>query len=539
MKALAYVSDEMYLALPDASAEFHSLESGDITLLRSSPRGAFYGDLKSGPYRVTISKAEYGSKTSDAMIGDEPFHFRLLRDQLLGYMWPKWVRSGESAEYRVHATEQYQLTLWRYGWKKEYVRMIGWVDEHGPDSNRQVLPDGDFSQTGLKWNESGFAARPTITAPDRTGLYYLWARTPAGESFSFPWVVAPRSPQSTIAVLASTNTWNAYNNFGGRSNYINPEGLPQRPVVNSRQDLDRFQGKVFAGWRWKDEQFLPLSFDRPEPRNHIFDEAAEVTDPVRGRVQCGQAPGEWRLLGWLEREGFDYDYYAEAQLHDGTLDLDAYRVLILAIHPEYWTREMYSAVKRWVFERGGRLMYLAGNGLNCEVTISADGIMRCRSHVNSLQGEMGGHSEDGTVEYESRMHRTLESEANLLGVVCTSAGLMTAAPYRVECESHWVFADTGLRNGDLFGENTLHERVPGGASGHETDKRSPSSPANTVLLAKGLNPDEGGAELVYHETASGGAVFSTGSITWIPALFPDVHVSRITRNVLGRFLAGE
>ena len=44
-------------------------------------------------------------------------------------------------------------------------------------------------------------------------------------------------------------------------------------------------------------------------------------------MQCGQAPGEWRLLGWLEREGFAYDYYAEAQLHDGTLQLDAYRVL--------------------------------------------------------------------------------------------------------------------------------------------------------------------------------------------------------------------
>jgi N,N-dimethylformamidase len=122
-------------------------------------------------------------------------------------------------------------------------------------------------------------------------------------------------------------------------------------------------------------------------------------------------------------------------------------------------------------------------------------------------------------------------------VVCTSAGLMTAAPYRVEYDSHWVFADTGLRNGDLFGEKTLHERVSGGASGHETDKRSPNSPVNTILLAKGTNPDGGGAELVYHEPAGGGAVFSTGSITWIPALHPDAHVSRITGNVLARFLA--
>jgi hypothetical protein len=207
----------MYLALPDVAAEFHADDSGEITLVRSSPQGAFYADLPPGLYRVTLSKSGYGSKTSTAELrADAPFHFRLLRDRILGYMWPKWVRGGESAEYRVHAPEQFQLTLWRYGWNRELVRTIGWVDEHGPDSNRQILPDGDFSQTGVRWNEIGFKARPVIVAPERTGLYYLWAKTPSGAAFSFPWVVAPRQPKAKIAVLASTNTWNAYNNFGGR-----------------------------------------------------------------------------------------------------------------------------------------------------------------------------------------------------------------------------------------------------------------------------------------------------------------------------------
>ena len=538
MRLLAYVSDEMYVALAGVAGEFESEESGEIAVLHSSPRGAFYAGLPPGPYRVTLSKNGYGAKTSRALLGGEaPHQFRLLSDGLLGYMWPKWVRGGETSEYRVHALEQYQLTLWRYGQKREFVRMIGWVDEHGPQANRQILPDGDFTPAGVRWNCDGFPAPPVITAPERTGLYYLWAKTPSGKEFSFPWVVAPPRPRARIAVLASTNTWNAYNNFGGRSNYINAEGLPQRPVVYGRQDLDRYHDPApFGTWRWEDEQFQPLSFDRPEPNNHLLDDG-EATSPVRGRVQCGQAPGEWRLLAWLEREGFDYDYYAEAQLHDGTLDLDAYRLLILSIHPEYWTREMYLAVKRWVFERGGRLMYLAGNGLNCQVTLAGGAVMRCLSHLKSLHGEMGGYSPDGTVEYESRMHRTLESEASLLGVVCTSAGIMTAAPYRVENAAHWIFEGTGLQNGDLFGAETLHERVPGGASGHETDKRSASSPPDTVLLAKGINPDAGGAEVVCHQPTGGGAVFSVGSITWVPALFPDPHVSRITRNVITRFLS--
>ena len=51
-----------------------------------------------------------------------------------------------------------------------------------------------------------------------------------------------------------------------------------------------------------------------------------------------------------------------------------------------------------------------------------------------------------------------------------------------------------------------------------------------------MNRDEGGAEIVSYETASGGAVFSVGSITWVPCLLVDDGVSRITLNVLKRFL---
>ncbi len=536
MRTLAYVSDEMYLALPDVLAEFEAFGDGAVTILRSSPRGVLRGDLPAGNYRVTLAKAGYGSKASMIEMGSEPIQFRLLADGLLGYMWPKWVRSGETAEYRIHAVEQYQLSLWRYGLHKEFIQMVSWIDEHGPQANRQILPDGDFTQRGAKWNTEGYPAVPTLAAPERSGLYYLWARTPSGHAFSFPWIVAPSKPKAKVAVLASTNTWNVYNNFGGRSNYINAHRLPDTPVVNGRQDLDRFQKPLpFGVWRPKDEEYLPLSFDRPEPNNHLFDDPT-ITDPVQGRVQCGQAPGEWRLYGWLEREGFDYDLYGEGHLHDGLLPLDSYSVLIIAVHPEYWSREMYLAVKTWVFERGGRLMYLGGNGINCEIVFGDDGTMRCLSHLHSEHGEMGGKASDGSTVYDSRMHRTLESEANLLGVVCTETGIMTASPYKVIDASHWIFAGTGLQNGDLFGKETLHERIPGGASGHETDKRSPSSPANTVLLAKGTNIDDGGSEIVVHERDRGGAVFSVGSITWVSALFTDEAVSRITRNVVREFL---
>jgi hypothetical protein len=55
------------------------------------------------------------------------------------------------------------------------------------------------------------------------------------------------------------------------------------------------------------------------------------------------------------------------------------------------------------------------------------------------------------------------------------------------------------------------------------------------VIARGQNPGNGGADLVYMDLGKG-AVFSTGSITWVTCLFPDKNVSRITANVLRRFL---
>ena len=240
------------------------------------------------------------------------------------------------------------------------------------------------------------------------------------------------------------------------------------------------------------------------------------------------APAEWRFLGWLEREGLSYDLYAETQLHFGQLDLDQYKVLIITTHPEYWSRKMYYDLKAWVRERGGKLMYLGGNGLNCEVELIDEQTMKVKN------GDMRVQQAEG---YESRFHQYHESEANLLGVVCTLAGIMTSAPYQVLAADHWIFANTGVKNGDAFGAASLHERVPGGASGHETDKTSPFSPPGTEIIARGLNPDRGGAEIVHYETASGGAVFSVGSITYPASILVDETVSRITANVIERFVA--
>jgi hypothetical protein len=526
---LGYVSDEKYVALADVLLEFTDARGASYEA-RSRASGSVHADLPLGDYLVTLQKPGFGSKRLRLSLPRaEPYHFRLLADGLLGYAWPKCVRAGEQAEFRVHAVEQYHLALYRYGQAPEHVAGLGWHDEHGPRATMQVIPDGDCTRGGVQWNRQGYTSpthRQLVTAPPRSGLYWFHASTPSGLRFAFPWVVAPARPSAPLAVLACNITWNAYNNFGGRSNYINADQLPPVPVVNSRQELGRYIDAEHQTWGWP--AYAPLSFERPEPLNDIRLEE-KLTDPIEGRMACAVAPAEWRLLGWLEREGFAYDLYAETQLDLGLLDLSAYRVLVLSVHPEYWTRKMYQRVKRWVFEEGGRLVYLGGNGLNCEVELRDDDTMVV--HNGSIRSLW-----PAGIGAESRFALRVESEANLLGVVFDPAGIMTGAPYRVVDANHWAFAGTGLKEGDLFGQKSLHMRCPGGASGHETDKRSASSPAGVRLLARGLNPDNGGAEMVHFETPSGGAVFSAGSICYPSALPVDEPLSRVTANVLRRFL---
>ena len=85
---VGYVSDERYVVLPGVQIEF---ENEDIQQeVRSTASGAVRADIPPGRYLVTLACAGYGFKRLTLDIdGAEPYQFRLLKDQLLGYAWPK------------------------------------------------------------------------------------------------------------------------------------------------------------------------------------------------------------------------------------------------------------------------------------------------------------------------------------------------------------------------------------------------------------------------------------------------------------------
>ncbi len=207
--------------------------------------------------------------------------------------------------------------------------------------------------------------------------------------------------------------------------------------------------------------------------------------------------------------------------------LDDYRLLIVHTHPEYWSRAMYTELKEWVFRRGGRLLYLGGNGLNCEVEFPTPASIIVRNGDKRKQRESN---------VESRMHDRFESEANLLGVVLYRRRRNDRRSLPRHRSRSLGVPGHGPEKRRLVRNQVAAYALSRRASGHETDKISPSSPKNVVRIAKGTNVDDGGADMLTFDTPGGGRVFSAGSITYVSCLPVDDVLSQITKNLIEKLL---
>jgi len=87
---IGYVSDERYVAMSGVHVEL--LAQGRSWATQSRASGAVWIDeLPAGDYEAVLAYPGYGSKRVQLKIaeGQPPHQFRLLKDALLGYAWPK------------------------------------------------------------------------------------------------------------------------------------------------------------------------------------------------------------------------------------------------------------------------------------------------------------------------------------------------------------------------------------------------------------------------------------------------------------------
>jgi hypothetical protein len=205
-----------------------------------------------------------------------------------GYALPLSVEPGGTVSFRVSALAPYDLVFQRLRQQSSGDPGIDIAVGARQPGTARTVPTTAWCD-GCGWPESF-----TFTVPPnaKSGIYSARCTDISGEATHICFVVRPGATgRGDLAVLANTNTWTSYNDWGGRSKYSVPTGTK-------------------------------LSFARPNPG---------VT-PIESNVIDHLLRAELWLLNWLEDEGYKADVYSDTDFTRAP-DFHEYKALILSTHP--------------------------------------------------------------------------------------------------------------------------------------------------------------------------------------------------------------
>jgi hypothetical protein len=315
---------------------------------------------------------------------------------------------------------------------------------------------------------------------------------------------------SRILMVLCTNTYQAYNNWGGHSLY----------AYNS---IDGLPAHV-------------LSFDRPGVGYH-----GDST------IETWEMP----FVRWAVANGITLEYATNYDLEAQPDLISAYRLVLSVGHDEYWSAPMRDTLESFV-DGGGNAAFLGGNSVCWRVKFEESGsLMRC--HKDSVEDDpmyLGGNHRSLTTRWSDPL---LERPENLLTGVCWNSGgyhrshgmvMEGSGGFTVCRPNHWVFDGVGVRKGDLIGAEAT-------VVGYETDgclfrldehgepvpTGDDNTPLDFIILAQAPAAryvgHHGMATMGIHRRGLG-SVFTAGTTDWSHGLSSDPMVQRITLNVLAR-----
>ena len=333
----------------------------------------------------------------------------------------------------------------------------------------QMLPSG-YRSAGCGWS-TDFTVATTSSWP--SGIYSAQLLSSYGNEHDVVFVVRQAVPKNKIALVVPTNTYNAYNSWGGHDQYTAGQSTTQRTVTMLR----------------------PSTSTMVKPTGVC--EHTLYSDLL--------------LCNWMTENNIEFDVYADSDVDaTGSTWMSSYKAIVLASHPEYWTQMARQNVINYL-AANGRVIATGGNCFFEEITYSADGsaiIYRTTSGDRALFEDIG------------------EFEDAVIGLDYNPATSWDFYPYQVE-NNHAFLDGTGLAVGDTFGASGYNVA----ASGLEVDWAA-SGITGLVVIAQGLNPNGGGSMCyVPYGTSGTGWAFTTGSISFNGSISVDPAIQQILTNV--------
>ena len=225
-----------------------------------------------------------------------------------------------------------------------------------------------------------------------SGLYFLRASADDGRAGYAPFIVRPKrfGATSKVAVVLSTNTWQAYNFW----------------------DAD--------GDGWGDSWYVSATNRRVDLRRPYLDFGV----PFRFR--------DWDLdfIGWLNRTDRRVEFVSDDDLErfaTAAALARAYDLIVFPGHAEYVTKRAYDLVEGYR-NLGGNLLFLAANNFFWRVDREGGHLRRVR-----VWRELG------------------RPEAALVGVQYIGSDYGGRQAGYVVAQGGWPFDGTGLKAGSVFG----------------------------------------------------------------------------------------
>jgi len=411
--------------------------------------------------------------TNPAQEENTLFHYPAIE----GYAWSTSVEAGDTVKFSVSTTtSSFSVDIYRMGWYQgKGGRLIQSVT---------AIPGHTYSVpslqagTGLVEAKWPLAFTLQTNAQWVSGMYMVKLTALNGQQSYIPFVL--RSPlPSAFAFIHAANTDEAYNSWGGTSLY-----------TDYTHTL-------------KEKRAFAVSFDRP------FEQ-----DTGAGLFFWFEYP----MVRWLEQNGYNVSYLSDPDLQHTPNLLQKYHALLIAGHSEYWSKQMRDTLEG-AANKGVNLAVFGANSIywqiryeprNSDNTSIPDRVIIC--YKNKALDPLYG-TENSSVTVKFRDDPLNRSEQSLLGSMWAGQWEPRKGGYSwvVADASNWVFAGTGLKNGD---------RLPG-LIGYEYDKvdtHYPVPPGVEILtsspVVNDVNHEQDISNATLYTTTSGARVFNAGTFEW-------------------------
>jgi cellulose synthase/poly-beta-1,6-N-acetylglucosamine synthase-like glycosyltransferase len=453
-----------------------------------------------------------------------------LHHEIEGYASLTSVNRGDTLKLFVNTgADFYTVQIYRMGW----YQGTGAREIAGPirrNGQVQPPPTTDLS-TGLiecRWENPLSLAIPhnQSDATDWASGVYLAKLTaePTGYQSYIIFVVRDDARPSTYLVQSSVTTFQAYNNWGGKSLYaFNSVGGQAAKVSFNRPYAI---------------SPLPLAAPGAGAGDFLTSNSFPIDYPASA------AGWEYNMVRWLEREGYDVTYATNVDVHARPDLLASHQAFLSVGHDEYWSWEMRRHVEL-ARDQGTHVGFFSANTCYWQIRLESSRFTdEPHRTIVAYKENAPWHDplqidQDPTNDYlvttKWRNPPVNRPEAALIGSMFIETDAPVDGDFVIEDATHWVLNGTGLQRGD---------HLPG-LLGYEVDGGRDLPQPTTRIVARAPLAQHEGTVTVY-TTANGTIVFSTGSMQWswglddynAPALRKSVFspaAQHITRNVLARF----